>query len=89
MVESARLESVYTLIAYRGFESLRLRQIYFPTISKIFQNYHQTLINTAFELFFYAQNFLNIPKVFYPSQRLCWYICWYIISSIPTKMTIF
>ena len=27
MVESARLESVYTLIAYRGFESLRLRQI--------------------------------------------------------------
>ena len=26
MVESARLESVYTLIAYRGFESLPLRQ---------------------------------------------------------------
>lgn len=30
MVESARLESVYTLIAYRGFESLRLRQIKNP-----------------------------------------------------------
>ena len=30
MVESARLESVYTLIAYRGFESLRLRQINNP-----------------------------------------------------------
>ena len=27
VVESARLESVYTLIAYRGFESLRFRQI--------------------------------------------------------------
>ncbi len=27
MVEGARLESVYTLIAYRGFESLSLRQI--------------------------------------------------------------
>ena len=26
-VESPRLESVYTLIAYRGFESLRFRQI--------------------------------------------------------------
>ena len=26
MVEGARLESVYTLIAYRGFESLSLRQ---------------------------------------------------------------
>ena len=26
MVEGARLESVYTLIAYRGFESLPLRQ---------------------------------------------------------------
>ena len=26
MVESARLESVYMLIAYRGFESLRHRQ---------------------------------------------------------------
>ena len=26
VVESARLESVYTLIAYRGFESLRFRQ---------------------------------------------------------------
>ena len=25
MAEGARLESVYTLIAYRGFESLRLR----------------------------------------------------------------
>lgn len=30
MVESARLESVYTLIAYRGFESLRLRQLNNP-----------------------------------------------------------
>ena len=29
MVEGARLESVYTLVAYRGFESLRLRQIKF------------------------------------------------------------
>lgn len=28
MVEVARLESVYTLIAYRGFESLPLRQKY-------------------------------------------------------------
>lgn len=28
MVEVARLESVYTLIAYRGFESLPLRQNY-------------------------------------------------------------
>ena len=27
MAEGARLESVYTLIAYRGFESLSLRQI--------------------------------------------------------------
>lgn len=27
MVERARLESVYTLIAYRGFESLSLRQV--------------------------------------------------------------
>ena len=27
MVEGARLESVYTLIAYRGFESLRLRHL--------------------------------------------------------------
>ena len=27
MVEGARLESVYTLTAYRGFESLSLRQI--------------------------------------------------------------
>ena len=26
MAEGARLESVYTLIAYRGFESLSLRQ---------------------------------------------------------------
>ncbi len=26
-VEGARLESVYTLIAYRGFESLPLRQV--------------------------------------------------------------
>lgn len=26
MVESARLESVYTFVAYRGFESLSLRQ---------------------------------------------------------------
>ncbi len=26
MAEGARLESVYTLIAYRGFESLPLRQ---------------------------------------------------------------
>ena len=26
-VEGARLESVYTLIAYRGFESLPLRQL--------------------------------------------------------------
>ena len=29
MVEGARLESVYRLIAYRGFESLVLRQINF------------------------------------------------------------
>ena len=28
MVEGARLESVYTLIAYRGFESLSLRQVW-------------------------------------------------------------
>jgi hypothetical protein len=28
VVEGARLESVYTLIAYRGFESLSLRQLY-------------------------------------------------------------
>ena len=28
MAEGARLESVYTFIAYRGFESLSLRQIY-------------------------------------------------------------
>ena len=28
MVERARLESVCTLIAYRGFESLSLRQFY-------------------------------------------------------------
>ena len=27
VVEGARVESVYTLIAYRGFESLSLRQI--------------------------------------------------------------
>ena len=27
VVEGARLESVYTLIAYRGFESLPLRQV--------------------------------------------------------------
>ena len=27
MAEGARLESVYTFIAYRGFESLSLRQI--------------------------------------------------------------
>lgn len=27
MAEGARLESVYTLIAYRGFESLPLRQL--------------------------------------------------------------
>ena len=27
MVEGARLESVYTLIAYRGFESLSLRHL--------------------------------------------------------------
>ena len=27
VVEGARLESVYTLIAYRGFESLRLRHL--------------------------------------------------------------
>ena len=30
MVEGARLESVYTLIAYRGFESLSLRQAQTP-----------------------------------------------------------
>ena len=30
MVEGARLESVYTLIAYRGFESLSLRQTTHP-----------------------------------------------------------
>ena len=30
MAEGARLESVYTLIAYRGFESLSLRQILKP-----------------------------------------------------------
>ena len=31
MVEGARLESVYALIAYRGFESLSLRQIAIAT----------------------------------------------------------
>ena len=35
MAEGARLESVYTLIAYRGFESLRLRQI----LANFFSNY--------------------------------------------------
>ena len=30
MAEGARLESVYTLIAYRGFESLPLRQYETP-----------------------------------------------------------
>ena len=31
MAERARLESVYTLIAYRGFESLSLRHIHKKT----------------------------------------------------------
>ena len=31
MVECARLESVYTFIAYRGFESLSLRHIHKKT----------------------------------------------------------
>ena len=35
MAEGARLESVYTLIAYRGFESLSLRQIAFLSMTTI------------------------------------------------------
>ena len=35
MVERARLESVYTLIAYRGFESLSLRQSLFFSMTTI------------------------------------------------------
>ena len=34
MAEGARLESVYTFIAYRGFESLSLRQIGYPYDTK-------------------------------------------------------
>ena len=36
MAEGARLESVYTLIAYRGFESLSLRQIPKPRDAGLF-----------------------------------------------------
>ncbi len=36
VVEGAGLESVYTLIAYRGFESLSLRQIENPAFAGFF-----------------------------------------------------
>ncbi len=64
MVESARLESVYTLIAYRGFESLRLRQIVFLTFSKIFQNIRKTLENKYFQGFFSCLTFPVFSKTF-------------------------
>ena len=51
MVESARLESVYMLIAYRGFESLRHRQtlkkysyfIEYQAVSDSIKNYIEPL----------------------------------------------
>ena len=37
MVEGARLESVYTVIPYRGFESLSLRQIQIDHLYGLFE----------------------------------------------------
>ena len=54
MVEGARLESVYTSKAYREFESLRLRKLFFPIlnmgdvyITHITPNYLDLAINLA------------------------------------------
>lgn len=46
MAEGARLESVYTLIAYRGFESLPLRQYETPAeMLGFFYFYSSSLIS--------------------------------------------
>ena len=46
VVEGARLESVYTLTAYRGFESLLLRQTTNPALCGIFCLLHRVWIRT-------------------------------------------
>ena len=43
MAEGARLESVYTFVAYRGFESLSLRQIQRTGFRLVFFAYRSAL----------------------------------------------
>ena len=54
MVEGARLESVYTLIAYRGFESLSLRHFYIHGLKGHGYKYHvsgfePSIVNSRFD----------------------------------------
>ena len=53
MAEGARLESVYTFIAYRGFESLSLRQIQRTGFTPVFlclKKWALAIINNAFKI---------------------------------------
>ena len=69
MAEGARLESVYTLIAYRGFESLPLRQYETPAEMLGFfigiTSDHDQLI-TLYPWFFVLANRQQVhPQIFW------------------------
>ena len=57
MAEGARLESVYALIAYRGFESLSHRQ--YPTMMFLSSSYPNSF-GTIFTLWLFVASYSNV-----------------------------
>lgn len=83
-VEGARLESVYTSKAYRGFESPSVRQEFFRASPERSENPVKTSIYGVF-------SFQGSPRMSTSIRLFCWYRCWYFgaifvgIDKIPTK----
>ena len=69
MVEGARLESVYTSKAYRGFESHPLRQLLFPSYPPTSLNARKIGLFTGFSVSAHALPYLRSP-------RMVWEIVW-------------